>query len=110
METVEQILERQCAELSFKEGKVHYFSISTQWDMADTIDEAVKNILQADKKYNGKAPIVYWMEKSDTHYEEVSCEELERIVDIFNSIPHEYYISAEDLKRALERYKNEHNV
>lgn len=86
METTEQILERQCTKLSFKYGKVEYFSISTQWDTADTIDEAIKNILQADKKYNGKAPLIHWMEKSDIHYEEISCEELEKIVGIFNSI------------------------
>ena len=55
METSEQILERQCAELSFKEGKVNYFSISTQHGTADTIDDAVENILQADKEYNGKS-------------------------------------------------------
>lgn len=107
MGTIEQILSRQDAQISFRDGKVEYFSISTQWDTANTIDEAVKNILHADKKYNGKAPIVHWMEKSGVNYEKVSCEELERIVDIFNSIPTINPMSSKELKQALERYENE---
>ena len=63
METVEQILERQCAEFSFKEGKVNYFSISTQHGIADTIDDAIENILGADKEFNGVTPLAYWTEK-----------------------------------------------
>lgn len=51
-----KILSRQCAKLRFKDGKIEYFSISTQWDTADTIEEAIRNILKADEKYNGKAP------------------------------------------------------
>lgn len=105
MEKTEQILTRQHAELNFKDGVVEYFSISTQWDTANTIDEAVKNILQADKEYNGKAPIAYWIEKPNISYEEVSCEELERIVDIFRSMPDIYPVSAENWKEAL---KNEY--
>lgn len=107
METTEQILERQCAEFIFKNGKVKYFSISTQWDEANTIDEAVKNILQADKKYNGKAPLSYWIGKLGTHHEEMSCEEFEKIVDIFNRLPEIYPIFPEELEKALERYENE---
>ena len=107
METTEQILERQYAELSFKNGKVEYFSISTQHDEANTIDEAVRHILEADKKYNGKAPIVHWMEKSNINYGKISCEELEKIVDIFNNISTINPISPEDLKNALERSNNE---
>ena len=57
METTEQILTRQYAQLDFKNGKVEYFSISTQWDTADTIEEAIRNILDADKKYDGKTPL-----------------------------------------------------
>ena len=56
METTEQILERQHTTLNFKDGKVEYFSISTQWEVVDTIDDAIKHILEADQKYNGKAP------------------------------------------------------
>ena len=107
METIEQILERQCAEIRFKNGKVEYFSISTQWDETNTIDEAIKNILHADKKYNGKAPISYWLENLGMHYEEMSCEEVEKIVDIFNSLPETYPIFPKDLEKALERFQNE---
>lgn len=107
METTEQILTRQCAEFRFKDNAVEYFSISTQWDEANTIDEAVKNILQADKKYNGKAPMSYWIENLGMHYEEMSCEEVEKIVDIFNSLPEIYPIFPEELEKALERFQNE---
>lgn len=91
METTEQILERQDATFSFKNGKVEYFSISTQWDEANTIDEAVKNILQADKKYNGKAPIVHWVEttkkiKLQDIFNTMSGEEIEEIVYEFCNI------------------------
>lgn len=107
METTEQILTRQCAEFRFKDNAVEYFSISTQWDEANTIDEAVKNILQADKKYNGKASMSYWIENLGMHYEEMSCEEVEKIVDIFNSLPEIYPIFPEELEKALERFQNE---
>lgn len=107
METTEQILTRQCAEFRFKDNAVEYFSMSTQWDAANTIDEAVKNILYADKKYNGKAPMSYWIENLGMHYEEMSCEEVEKIVDIFNSLPEIYPIFPEELEKALERFQNE---
>ena len=109
METTTQILERQCAEISFKNGKVEYFSISTQWDEANTIDEAVKNILQADKKYNGKAPITHWMEKSKIKYEELSLKELEKVVDIFNNIGNINPIFPDELDIYLGRHKIELN-
>jgi hypothetical protein len=76
METTEQILERQCTEFRFHNGKVTYFSISTQWARANTIDEAIKNILQADKKYNGKSPLRYCMEDKYS----ITAEKLDPIV------------------------------
>lgn len=81
METTEQILSRQCAQISFKDGKVKYFSISTQWDAADTIDEAVRSILQADKKYNGKAPLNSAFDKFTNTGGLLTHEELERILN-----------------------------
>jgi hypothetical protein len=36
--------------------------------------------------------------------------EFDRIVEAFNNVGEVYHISAEDLKKALERYKNESNV
>lgn len=53
-----EILSRQCAELSFKDGKVEYFSVSTQRDTADTIEDAIRNILEADTKYGGNPPMI----------------------------------------------------
>lgn len=112
METVEQILERQCAELSFKEGKVNYFSISTQHGIADTIDDAVEHIIEADKEFDGKSFLAYWIEKIEKekelnpYYGEISPEEMERIVEEFCSIPEVYPISAEELKKILEGQEN----
>lgn len=53
-----KILTRQCAQLNFKDDKVEYFSISTQWDTADTVEDALRNILEADAKYEGKPHIL----------------------------------------------------
>lgn len=57
------ILSRQHAQLNFKNGKVEYFSVSTQWRVADTIEDAIKNIIESDTKYDGKAPLHYMIEK-----------------------------------------------
>lgn len=57
-----RILTRQCAQLNFKDDKVEYFSISTQWGMADTIEDAIRNILEADAKYEGKSSLQYALE------------------------------------------------
>lgn len=40
----------------------------------------------------------------------IDPEEFDRIVEAFNNVGEVYPISAEDLKKALERYKHEHNV
>ena len=63
-----EILTRQCAEFRFKDGKVKYFSVSTQWDTADTIEDAIRNILEADKKYDGKAPSIHLTEEEKRLY------------------------------------------
>ena len=63
MENINKILERQCTSFEFENGKVKYFSISTQHDIADTIDEAIKNIIKCDKKYGGKSSFAYAIEK-----------------------------------------------
>ena len=68
METLEQILSRQYAEFKFRNGQVEYFSISTQHDKAQTVEEAINNILEADKKYEGKAPLTYAMEINFKNY------------------------------------------
>lgn len=62
MENINDILERQCVSIEFKDGKVKYFSISTQWGEADTIEEAVKDIIESDKVLNGKSVLGYVIE------------------------------------------------
>lgn len=63
MKNINQILEKQCAHIEFKDGKVNYFSISTQHGIADTIEDAIKDIIEADKKYEGKSSLRYVAEK-----------------------------------------------
>lgn len=67
--TVEQILEKQYAYFNFRNGQVEYFSISTQHGKAQTIEEAINNILDADKKYEGKAPINFSLNKCNGIYQ-----------------------------------------
>jgi hypothetical protein len=65
VETTEQIMSRQYAEFKFRNGKVEYFSISTQHDNAKTVEEAISNIIEADKKYEGKSPLGYRLAKDE---------------------------------------------
>lgn len=62
MENINDVLERQCTSIGFKDGKVKYFSISTQWGEADTIEEAIKDIVESDKLLNGKSAFRYMIE------------------------------------------------
>lgn len=62
MENINDVLERQCTRIEFKDGKVKYFSISTQWSEADTIEEAIKDIVESDKLLNGKSVLRYFIE------------------------------------------------
>ena len=63
MESIEDILSKQCADLRFRNGIVEYFSLSTQHDTANTLIKALENILEAHEKYEGKTPFAYAMEK-----------------------------------------------
>lgn len=56
METIENILSKQCAEFKFKSGIVEYFSLSTQHGTANTLVESISNIVEAHEKYEGKTP------------------------------------------------------
>ena len=69
METTEQILSRQYTKFKFRNGQVEYFSISTQHDKAKTVEEAINNIFDADKKYEGKAPINFSLNKCNSIYQ-----------------------------------------
>ena len=62
MESFEQILERQHAYIKFKDGKVEYFSLSTQHGKADTLSEAIHNIIKADKRQEGKSKLSYMID------------------------------------------------
>lgn len=110
METTEQILERQYANFSFHNGKVQYFSISTQHDEANTIDEAIKNIIEADKKYNGRAPIAYCMENFNMDHIELLMKELEKVVDIFNSLGNVNPIFPDELDIVLGKHEIEEDI
>ena len=66
MESIENILSRQCVEMKFRNGKVEYFSLSTQWDEVNTLEEALTNIIETDTKYDGKTPLTYAMERKAT--------------------------------------------
>lgn len=109
METTEQILERQYANFSFHNGKVQYFSISTQHDETNTIDEAIKNIIEADKKYNGHAPIAHWMENFHIDLRE-PLKELEKVVDIFNSFGNVNPIFPDELDIVLGKHEIEEDI
>lgn len=65
MKTIEQILSKQYAELKFRNGQVEYFSISTQHGSAKTVEEAINNIVEADKKYEGMTPLGYAIAKDE---------------------------------------------
>ena len=59
MGKIEDILSRQDCVIRFENGIVDYFSISTQHCKANTLQEAVNNIIDADKKYNGMSGLHY---------------------------------------------------
>lgn len=63
MENINDILERQHVTIEFKGGKVKYFSISTQWGEADTIEEAIEDIVKSDKLLNGKSVLRYTIDE-----------------------------------------------
>lgn len=104
MESTERILTRQCAQLNFKNGKVEYFSVSTQWDEADTIQEAIKNILEADKKYNGKTPLHYMIDEGINEF----YAENKHIMPAKISMPEDFQVSLNELKQSLEKWQEEY--
>lgn len=63
MERIEDILSRQYCHIEFKDGKVYYFSISTRHDKADTLEEAITDIIEADKKFEGMTGLSYVVKK-----------------------------------------------
>ena len=104
MESTERILTRQCANIKFIDGKVEYFSVSTQWDKANTIEEAIKNILEADKKYNGKAPLHYMIDEGINEF----YAENKHIMPAKISIPEDFQVSLNELKQSLEKWQEEY--
>lgn len=54
-------LAKQQVQLNFVNGKVEYFSISTQWNTTDSIEDALRDIITADSKYYSKSPYQYYV-------------------------------------------------
>lgn len=104
MESTERILTRQCAQLNFKNGKVEYFSVSTQWDKADTIEEAIRNILEADKKYDGKTPLHYMIDEDINKF----CAENKHIMPAKIPLSEDFTMSLDKLKQSLEKWQEEY--
>jgi hypothetical protein len=94
MKNVNEILERQSAHLNFEDGKVKYFSISTQHSEADTIEEAIQNIVKADECLDGKSWLRYAVDKYEEEHplpenispEEFSEENVERAIDFLRKV------------------------
>lgn len=106
MESTERILTRQCSQLNFKNGKVEYFSVSTQWDEADTIEEAIRNILEADKKYDGKTPLHYMIDEDINKF----CDENKHIMPAKISMPEDFQVSMDKLKQSFEKWHKEYGA
>lgn len=69
IENLNQILERQCTSIKFRDGKVVYFSTATQHAVADTLQEAIEAIIETDKKLDGKSPVQYLLDKYESTFE-----------------------------------------
>ena len=102
METTEQILERQCAYFNFRNGKVEYFSISTQHDKANTIEEAVRNILDADARYNGQSPYADVINIHCLHMDPLSDEAFANLVDVWDGIGLIFPVYKEDIEVVID--------
>lgn len=68
IKNLEQILERQGTHIRFENGKVKYFSVSTQHGDVNTLDEAINIIVKADKKFDGKSAFSYYVERLASEY------------------------------------------
>lgn len=89
IENLNQILERQCASIEFRNGKVKYFSWSTQHGTADTVCEAIEDIVIADEKYGGKTPLGCMLDEWESKIEiptidsEYDQTNLQQVIDTF---------------------------
>lgn len=104
MESTERILTRQCAQLNFQNGKVEYFSVSTQWAKADTIEEAIRDILEADKKYNGKTPLRYMIDEGINEF----YAENKHIMPAKIPLSEDFTMSLDKLRQSLEKWQEEY--
>lgn len=102
--SIKKILSRQCAKIEFVNNKVKYFSISTQHGEADTLKEAIDNIIKADKKYKGQTSLHYMIEEGiDKFYAENK-----HIMPAKISIPEDFQVSLNELKQSLEKWQEEY--
>lgn len=90
MKNINEILTRQCARIEFVDGKVKYFSISTQHCEADTIEEAIEDIVQSDIRFDGKSGMRYTIEKfeGESHLPkfeniDISEEDINNVMKLF---------------------------
>ena len=102
--SIEKILSRQCAKIEFGNNKVKYFSISTQHGEADTLKEAIDNIVKADKKYKGQTPLHYMIEKGINKFHA----ENEHIMPAKISMPEDFQFSLDKLKQSFEKWQREY--
>lgn len=84
-----ELLERQGASIEFRNGKVKYFSWSTQHGTANTIYEAIEDIVIADEKYDGKTPFGCMLDEYESKIEVPSIDSeynqtnLQQVIDTF---------------------------
>ena len=104
--SIEKILSKQCAKIEFENNKVKYFSLSTQHGEAKTLKEAIDNIIEADKKCDGKTPLHYMIDEDINKF----CAENKHIMPAKISIPKDFQISMEALKQSFEKWQEEYGA
>ena len=106
MKSIQKILSRQCAKIEFENNKVKYFSISTRHGEAKTLEEAIDNIIKADKKYKGQTPLHYMIEKDINKF----YAENKNIMPAKISIPENFQASIDELKQSLAKWQEEYGA
>ena len=93
-------------QIEFENNKVKYFSISTQHGEADTLKEAIDNIVKADKKYEGQTPLHYMIEKGINKFHA----ENEHIMPAKISMPEDFQVSLDNLRKSMEKWTEEYGA
>ena len=102
--SIKKMLSKQCAKIEFVNNKVKYFSISTQHGEADTLKEAIDNIIKADKKYKGQTPLHYMIDEGiDKFYAENK-----HIMPAKISVPKDFQVSLDELRQSVKKWQEEY--